>query len=417
MACHTPTHDDRPRHPYNPTPLPYPFLCYHISMTIRFSCLIPLALLALLGAGCSTSSSLNVEVPQSKGAPSPEGYVTFNKGYGLIPGGNPLSEPRSDFAISVRWEADLPNIPPDVTVLRRRRTLPDTSLLQNITTALDIPAGALRHDPKSRVLNVEWLDDQGYDWTYDGRRARITFTLPDSEIQKIPATVASLPTDQAITERAESFLTDRGMLAKGWGRAFMAFSWNEWWKNHVENGRCMNANALLSIQSIAKKVDLSKLPDLPMRKFASCKDPEFPNIQHAQLSLSQDNQIVYDQNGVPYIAAQVDIRTDTLQVISGSIELMKDLDRSNYPAMSLSTFVEHLRRGGVAGFPDEASGGEVVITSFRWGLYRHDVVIENEERTYFIPAIQGQGTISYWDGSVHPYSLIIPLAEDGEYQP
>lgn len=379
---------------------------------------LPIAIV-MLGAGCTSSISSNTTTTLPiTGTPSPEGIVTFREGFGKIPGDIPLAGVKSNFSITVRIEGSLPTFPNEVTVLRRRKNLPDSNFLENLTTALSVPSGALRKNPQTQDLAISWKDDTGLAWSYEGKDAKLSFSRVGADTI-LPVTSA-IPNDDLIKQAAKNFLTEKGLFTKGWGEPFLALSWKNWWNGAQLQGQCTDEQAIQIVKQLAQtnSFEYEKLPKLPLRSSgeAACIDPVFPLIATVRFSLSQDEQLAYDKYGNPFVAAEVTLRTDTMEVISGSLEITKDIDRSNYPSMTKQRFIDQLRRGGVGGLADEADQGTIVLKTFNWGIYRHDAIVDGELRTYFIPALQTEGQLTYVDGSSRSITMIVPLLAEDKYQ-
>ena len=372
------------------------------------------AIIILLGAGCVSESLTNIEISEG-GAPSPDGLITFREGFGKVPGVNPLNPQIGRQAGQIEWNAEIPNIPSEITVIRKRRTLPEPAFLQNMTTAIGIPAGALRLDPVATALKIEWEDDQGYHWIYDGSTARLEFQQNQSvDIQ----TVSALPIDELIILTAEKFLGDRGIDMTGWGDPALATSWNIWWLNEQRNGYCMTRETIASLRESARNpyMGIQGMEHLT-RDTNFCTSPEFPAHQVIRFFVSQDDKAVYDANGEPEKVGEVIIRTDTMTVESGFFYLAKEADRSNYPAMTPQALIEYIRRGGINGIPGDADvNEEVFLSTFHEGLYKHDAYLDGEMRTYFIPAIQAEGIYKTTAGATKEFSMIVPLVREDQYE-
>lgn len=371
--------------------------------------------ITLLGAGCVQSIIPTAPTSSSStGTPSPEGTIAFDEGFGKIPGRAPITGELRDHQ-TVSWIVKPPTLPTRVTVLRKRQTLPNSTLLQNITTGLHVPAGLLQRSPISKQLKLEWTDDSGYHWSYDAEYGRIGFAR--SGLMHDVLTVPSLATPDLMGQAAKAFLIDRGAFPlQVWGNPQLAFSWETWWKQEEQSGRCMTQESLELIRSGAQDAHVldEDIPRLP-QKNSSCVLPEFPNRNIIQFGFSQDNQIVYTANGAPMNGAEVVVRSDTQSVESGTFEMVQDVDRSNYPSISEQDMLTFLMRGGANGFPSWTASGIITYNAFSQGLYRHDVKVNDERRTFYIPAVRAEGVVMLTDGSRRPLVTMIPLLPLDQY--
>jgi hypothetical protein len=369
--------------------------------------------ISMLGAGCVQPITKSNSTAEPLGAPSPEGYVDFRNGFGALPGPAPsalvpLAAPQ------LTWSIEPPQMITEATVLRREPTLPTPSFLENITNALHIPGGALLAGPTALRAQVDWKDKDGYLWTFDAETNRLTFALPD---KNTPLTTSVLPADEAVTAAADSFVRDRSLADRSWGKASLAFSWNAWWANEKTLQHCMSAASLEAIRTIAAHPgSWPDLPRLPASTSGACASPEFPSRQTIRFQMTQDDQLVYDETGSGDAIAEIVVRTDTMKVESGMIELAKELDRSNYPVKTQSQALRELRLGGIRGSEGLAAGDRVTITEFSFALYRHDAAQNGALRTYFIPSLVANGTIAYASGGTAPYATLVPLVSDESYK-
>lgn len=382
-------------------------------MLYRF--LITCFAITLLGAGCIQSIIPTPPTSSSStGTPSPEGAVTFDRGFGNIPGRAPIiGEPRDHQTVT--WIAKPPSLPSRITVLRKRQTLPNSTFLQNITTGLHIPAGLLQRSPTSKQLKLEWTDDNGYHWSYDAEYGRIGFVR--SGLMRDALTVPSLTSSELMGQAAKTFLVDRGAFPiQIWGNPQLAFSWESWWKHEEQNGRCMTSLSVEQIRSGAQDAHVldEDIPRLP-QKNAACVTPEFPNRNVIQFNFNQDNQIVYQSDGSLMNGAEVIVRSDTQSVESGTFEMIQDVDRSNYPSISEQDMLNFLMRGGAEGFPSWTASGIITYNAFSQGLYRHDVKVNDERRTFYIPSVRAEGIVTFLDGSKRPLVTMIPLLPLDQY--
>jgi len=369
--------------------------------------------LMLLGAGCMQPVE-QARVPDLFGAPSPEGFVSFNEGFGGIPGPAPAPPVRTGFDPAIEWAADLPAHPTEVTVLRMRQTLPDPAFLQNITTALRMPAGILQSNPVAESMTMQWRDEDGYRWTYDAEKNRITF----ERIEGVGAfTVTVLPTNDEIINFAEVFLNERGINRREWGKPRLAFYWNDWWLAMLQEQRCMTVASVGAMRELAQNGSLIRptLPTLPLESNVDCVQPEFPSEHVIHYHLSQDGQEVYGTAGERVIAAELMVDLSTNSVRSGWFDLIQDVDRSNYPVLPLKDAIVNLQRGGLRGTEGYGPQDVITITTFEQGLYRHDTETNGAKRTYFIPGIHASGNAERASEERENFQTFIPLLREDAY--
>lgn len=370
--------------------------------------------LALFGAGCM-QPAMEFEKPEPFGMPSPEGFVMYNEGFDGIPGPAP-SVPERTEGPNVAWIVEPPPYPTEVTVLRMHRTLPDPTFLQNITTALHIPAGVIRSNSTAESMTVTWKDDQGYRWTYDAEENRIAFKrIEQSAIQ----TVTTLADPNAYTAIADAFLKERGVsYEREWSEPLLAFNWNEWWEYMQEGSRCMSTVSVKAMRDFARHGTFGDPtpPTLPFHTNVHCVEPEFPARQAVQYNLNQDGMEVYDERGQPSAAAELVVHAETNTVESGWFHLIQDVDRSNYPVKTERDFFEQLKTGGLRGTEPYPANAAITLHAFSRGLYQHTAEVNGIQRTYFIPGVHASGKIQRSDGTTEPFQTFVPLLREDAYK-
>jgi len=382
-------------------------------MSVKKQFLIMLTL-ATLGQGCFEISG-SVQESEPTGVPSPEGFVAFREGFGAIPGPSPAPISPRGATAEVTWTKEIPFIPSDVTVIRQHKSTPSVAILQNLTTALDIPAGAIQARPTTDVLTLAWRDGVGYRWSYNARSNHVAFDRITKSTRLISP---ALPGDEAIIRLATSFLDDRGVKQKT-GTPFLSFSWNVWWANEIKDNRCHSNETLARIRFIATQdpTIYPSLSVLPRRtEVATCQPPVYPTGHVVNFHKVQDEQDVFDASGRQVLAAQIVVNATDGTAESGWFEIEKDADRSNYPARSLEDVTNHLLLGGTNDVTQFGPGNRIVINEFSNSLYEHNVEVNGEERTYFIPAITAYGSV-FRGGREESYSTVVPLLDLAEYAP
>lgn len=379
--------------------------------------LIACGFFLVCGAGCSSLISVEpaVSVPVETGTPSPEGLIEFQQGFGMLPGKNPNPvESKVDQMVSVRanWD-DLPEFPSVVTVIRKRTALPNSTVLKNITSAMNVPIGTLASEPVSKGAIVSWKDESGYAWTYDAEIDRLDFEKKGSAI---PLTSSVLQSDDALIQSANQFILDKGLLSSEWGAPYLVYSWSGWKEERMAKGQCMTDRTMKIIQKMAEESSLNYelIPSLASLGSGACVSEEaYPNLQVVRYSLRQDGESVYGGDGIASISAEVYIRMDTREAVMGWVELKRDADRSNYITLQPDRLKAYLEKGGITGFPTNAKSFDV--NGFTKGSYRYVAEVDGVHRTFFIPAIQAQGMLTYWNGTVIPYAIVVTLTREDQF--
>lgn len=380
-------------------------------MNSRFIARIGL-LVALMGAGCSSFVPTPPTPSVDSGSPSPEGVIAYMQGFGLLPGKNPNPILSVDPDIRVEL-VDLLPLTPTVTVIRKRRTVPNDTVLQNLTSAINVPVGALGAHPKAKQMSITWDDESGFRWNYEARTDHLSF---DRVSYDAPIVTTSLASDEQLTQAATNAMIDRGLMSTDWSSPYVVFSWKAWWDARIAEGKCMTKSSLSIIKRMAieSSLDYDLLPSLSKTGSSDCVNPEFPNYQVVRYSLSKDGLRVFERDGMPTIGGEVVVRLDTQEIVRGWVELKHDADRSNYESLQKDRLETYLKQGGILGFPKSTASYK--LTKLAHGSYHYSVDVNGEQRTFYIPAVQGEGLLTFKDGTTTPYAVIVPLTREDQFE-
>lgn len=361
---------------------------------------LTLATTLLVGAGCGpTLVSQPIAEPLGSAETRP---LAQHEGFGTIPSPpSPIIRPGTNG--SVRIQAEFPNLPPTVAVLRIKEGRPNAPELRNIAAALGIPGSMFGSNPESRQLTLEWKDADGFRWNYDADGRRVEFTAATATPKTL--TVSAWPDKQAAFEAALTFLTSKGVDLRRLGVPYFDPDWTGWWEGQKNAGRCMDAATVALIRSFAATAPKTlRPPTLPFATETVCTTPEFPARLSVTFNATQDTQTILSGDGTPYTGAALVLDAATLDILSGSFLVTRDPLRSDYPSLTLEEARTRMASGGQGGTPN----GDVVIASILFEWFQ----IENMEtpRTRFLyPALVGRGTITYRDETTGPYTIVVPL--------
>lgn len=331
-------------------------------MRMRRSLLPLFAALLFVGQGCfSPVTTIPLEEIDGSASPAPDGFVAFEKGYGLLPGKAPTSPIPPERQPSFILETPMPGLPPDVTVLREWDTAPGQTLLRNITTALDVPSGAIGNGARGEALSLTWHDAQQYHWTYDAPAHTLTAELKTATVPTAPGLTEERAAEHA-SIAAQIFLTERGIDVAGWGAPEVRLQPSGTWR--------------------------------------------------VTFAASRDAQPVSRTDGVFLPAGDL---TGTGQTVTyATMELPRSLDRSNYPALTSGEVLQRLRAGGTNPIQDAGEGATVTIEQWTTVLYWYEGVQGTVRRSFYIPALLATGTYRH-AGTAKPYSTLVPLATDDSF--
>ncbi|MEN9558374.1 MAG: hypothetical protein RL141_743 [Candidatus Parcubacteria bacterium] len=326
--------------------------------------ILPIIAIILLGQGClPPQRSAVVSEPEIiTGEPSPEGAVPFYNGFGPLPGRVPFPTDLPDAVLpTVILNTELPAIPPNVTVLREWNRATDDILLRNITTALDVPIGALGQDPTGQSLSVNWQDMEGHQWTYQAPTPRLLFARGTREV--LPEAEA-FPSPEDATITVNAFLRDHGVNTVGWGVPQAYPSYGE--------------DGAMSGTTVA---------------FAA----------------SRDEQPAMIETGHSFPAAEFQL--DKVGIREAFMALPVRLDRSNYPSITSGEVLTRLRMGGTSPLFNTSPATVITITDFSMVLYRH---LGADGRIYYLPSLRAEGTVRNGNRQ-DSYITLIPLIQDSAF--
>ncbi len=370
---------------------------YTLAMSPLFSrMMVGAGLLALVGAGCTTAPVLPVAEPFEQFPSQRE--VAAVKGFGVLP---VVAVPRSTAVVTI--EGALPDIPAKVTVLRLRSGLPNETELRNVTNALRIPSGLLGRLPQSQQLEMRWKDTEGATWTYDATRRGYAFARATVDM---PLTVAVLPHRDSLLNMASTFLKTHGLNVSQSGDALFQPDWNNWWEKQQQNGQCMDAAAVHAVREFAAQQVRSSvsLPILPFTKDGNCVAPEFPAVQHVSFPALMDGRLATFADGTPVVTAELELDAARTTVMSGSIAVFDDADRSDYPAVTAAQLRASMEAGGLSG-----TTGSVKLTSFEIQALLVEDAAHDPLIRYLVPDVIGLGIRTRPDGNTEPFRIVVPL--------
>lgn len=355
------------------------------------------ALLALTGAGCTTELTAP-QVATTLQTRVIDQSVPKDVGFGALPELKLISRTGT-----IQLSTPVPVLPTKVTVIRPKHGTPNDTQFRNLANALGISDGFIGNLPEVKDLTLAWKDDKGFRWTYRGLDRTLEFvneTAPNE-----PVTVATLPTNDAVLNVANTFLVERGIRIKDYGDPTVAPDWNLWWYGAQANGQCIDRNALSSIRLGASSAPfiIAHPPALPASAKTQCVSPEFP----AKLSVAYDQLVdsrdVVKTDGSFISGVEIVVDVSRMNVVSGHIILTGEPDRSDYPALTASQATDRLQHGGVTG-----ASGNIIVTTYDFAsLNVTDPA--HPDATYLIPSLIAHGTRTKADRSMEPVRIVVPL--------
>jgi hypothetical protein len=352
--------------------------------------------LALCGAGCLpdiTSPHVAATlVPDVSVQPIP-----LQRGFGTLP---TIRVPQSQ--VTVKLEKPLPTIPQAVTVLRIRPGTPNPTQLLNVIAALGLPGGTVGNDTAARSLDMSWQDANGAAWSYAGDTR--TLTLQTAQDGSGSLTTSQLPSNDFLLSVANSHLTSWNIPIQNYLDGAVTPDWNYWWTNEQENSHCMNTDAVQAIRTISLSNDFAGFPVLQNASSTNCVAPEFPTRAVVHFGSVADGQNIINPDGTSVDGITLTLDTTRKTVLSGTVVLTSDPDRSDYPTLTATQVTNALMAGGLSG-----ATGNITITDYATELLRVEDTKTNPHTIYLIPSLVAKGTRTKNDGTTSPFQIVVPL--------
>ncbi|MFZ2804484.1 MAG: hypothetical protein WA001_04630 [Patescibacteria group bacterium] len=356
---------------------------------------ISLLVIALLGAGCMpdvTSPHIAATLQSDESVV----IVPQNAGFGALP-----TIPVPTNHVTVKLLKPVPDIPTSVTVLRLRPGTPNNTQLLNVIAALGLPGGTVGPNTMARQLNMQWSDGQGMTWTYTGTTRELQFVSPMAPSQ--PLTVSSLPPNELLLTIATGFLSDRGVDLQDYRGGGIGPDWNNWWAEESTAGRCMDTAAINQIRTESTAGATQSFPSLSSDP-NTCLSTEFPSHVTVHFGALADAQDIVNSTGQTQDGMTLVLDASRQTVVSGTLQLTADPDRSDYPAKSAADVSTMLQQGGLSG-----ATGEVDVSDYATDLLRVDDKTTDPPTTYLIPSLVASGTHTKTDGTTEPFQIVVPL--------
>lgn len=356
-----------------------------------------LAAVVLFGAGCMTLPT-SPKTATTFFNPTLTAPTPARLGFGQLPKIN-IPPGRA----KVMLAKDLPNLPPEITVLRLRRGTPDDTQLRNLTNALSIPAQMLGNFPQTSEMNLEWKDDQGFKWSYRASERTLEFK---NAATSGPLTLSDLRSYADTMATADTFIFARGLRGMYYRHGLVRPDWYSWWTDAVKRKLCMSRDTVNTVRALAASNALvsGTLPQLVANTGGTCVKPEFPSRQAIAYRALIDEQDVVRADGSYLDGAEIVVDTSQNIVTEGRLNMFYDPERSDYPALSKDKITALLSTGGLSG-----ATGDMTLTEFDFVLLRLDDASVASTDVYLIPSILGQGTRTLPDGSSAPFRIVAPL--------
>ncbi|MFA5935380.1 MAG: hypothetical protein WC787_00775 [Patescibacteria group bacterium] len=326
--------------------------------------------------------------------------------------------------VNYKITAQLPTWGSEDDVLRAKTpTLPSGSI-QALAAASGMPSQALGKDPNLTSVSFSWKDNDGLTWNYDTLGRNVGFWKEtDYRIMADPNAGQKMPPvmeDAEALRIANDFLTRKGFssFARGTGEVEKPYGMTE-----PASMPCPVPMPLTKDMP-AVEVDAAKVTEAEARKMEDTKVMIAPcgGWYPQQITVSFTAMIgskpVHDMGGWPFRTASVQIDLNTRQVTGGNVWMPQEMEASKYALISAEEAMKRLNAGGrnpiYPYYGEEVTDINITISNAKLVLMRYDAWAEGKNTTYFLPALVGEGTVSYGDRD-DIYRTIVPLVADDAF--
>ena len=354
----------------------------------------------LIAAGCNEATT--TPIAETLGPTAGTGAVALQDGFGQLP---QLPKKNSNnYNGIVKINTTLPTLPDKILVARTSGSGLDLTQFQNLSHAIGIPIGMLGTKPINTKFSFSWQNNENYLWNFDSTNYSLNFVK--TNYNKNLSTVSSWPEQKTIDELVTSFLTGVGYDVLSIQNISIQQDWLDWKLNTNDSQNCLSEklyNDLLAINSLEDIFNIN--PQLDTYVQSPCKTNQLPNYLPITFERVVDQRNIVNSIGRPEIGGSLIYDLKTKEFVFGWFTMPKQIQRSEYSAISEKQMKTDLEQGGLGGTPQGTVDIDEVFFSFispeKQNTYDYD---------FLIPALVGQGTQTI-DDSTNPYRIVVPLVK------
>ena len=336
-----------------------------------------------------------------------------------IPAPYPSPKPVS---VEYSIDAELPSWGAEGDALLVKTTLPDAATVGQLASRSGLPAQAIGNSDTITSVNVQWLDADKFQWTFDAGSRSVSFWKQETNpVVYGDGTGAKQPPqvpDQDVLRIADAFLDAHGFSAV-----------------RQSGGTVEQSPRILPMMGAAVSADVPPsypCPAIDARATEpAVKGEAMPTIYPYPCGGWQetvtvvyggmrDGRPVTDAYGNPQQSATVTVNLSTKGVSGGYLQLDQNMDRSAYPLIDAATARKRLQSGGqnpVWPWGSENRTIKVRVTKIEIVWIRYDSWQNGATQTYFIPGLRATGTVDRGIAGSQPeeYRTVVPLVNDSAF--
>jgi len=308
--------------------------------------------------------------------------------------------------IKYNLTATLPDWGTDSDVLEVERMQMDSSLVRGFAANAGLPGPIVSGIADIQSINVSWKDNNGFVWNTDGASGNLNWWKQQNDVQQLrnDQMPPAKQDDTKIIAAADAFLRSHGLGAV------------------ADQGATVEQYN----QPCLMKADAGSAP-AAMMKDDSASTMIYPSpcgyyVVQATVfyGVNREGKPVVDMGGWPSRMSSVSVDTNTLEVTSGNVVYSENIARSSYPLLDKDTVMKRLQDGGrnpVYPWGNETKDVQVTIDKVELAWLRFDSWADNQQQTYFIPAIAASGHVDRGIKGQEPeeYHTTVALVKDDAF--
>ncbi len=337
-------------------------------------------------------------------------------------------EPYPMKAAPVRYDisAALPTWGAEDSVYRVRPARLPTSGIAALATASGLPSQVIGSNPDVRSINVSWKDADGLTWSFDGYGRSLSF-WKETDVRTLTEQASDEKRARTIEDTdairiADAFLARKGFSSIPHGSAEVEKPWG--YGTEPTFAPCP-----ISPMPYLKEAPPEEGAGVAGASGSATVDSKmivgpcgdwYPQQVTVTYTAQVDTRNVHDAGGWPFRAISIQIDIATKEVTGGNVWLSPETDSSRYPLISSADALKRLKDGGrnpiypyYAG--DDVKEITVRIESASLVWMRYDAWQNNQQQTYFVPALAAEGTVSYTSERSDVYRTVVPLVADDAF--
>lgn len=337
-------------------------------------------------------------------------------------------EPYPMKATPVRYDisASLPTWGAEDSVYRARPARLPASGIAALATASGLPSQVIGSNPDVRSINVSWKDADGLTWSFDGYGRSLSF-WKEGDVRTVNEQASDEKRARTIEDAdairiADEFLARKGFSSIAHGSADVEKPWGYGTESTFAPCPISPMPYLKETPPAegAGAAGASGSATIDSKMIVGPCGDWYPQQVTVTYTAQMDARNVHDAGGWPFRAISIQIDIATKEVTGGNVWLSPETDSSRYPLISAADALKRLKDGGRNPIYPYYAGDDVKEISVRiesaslvW--MRYDAWQNNQQQTYFVPALAAEGTVSYTSERTDVYRTVVPLVADDAF--